>query len=819
MLHLTPVFDIQRDVFPSLLAKEKTVTRSKDCALVADTRILNVERDEGVIYSWKGATGTTRIGKYDPNTKQNKLLYTFDKQVCISSCSLNKEETLLAVSLSQSTQEGEERFKPASKCLTLVIEIHPINNTKVLKAVDFRVKVQFLYPDVSRCTVLESHLLVAAEDGYVDQYHILLGKQEGYKVIMQNPERLVRDRVAEEFCWVQWDSDHQRLFYLTSREKYMLKCAQFFPDRNFETLFELLLELPSNALTSVRFVNFGHDHYQEQKNMGLKLEVFTDKTGIMCVCYSHSLLSTKDLTYTIAFVHKGFSKTFTVALEQTAVLARMPNLQPLFIHLGEKSVFVSVSGRRHLDPLTGRIYNCKLSHDFMIQLLSSGKPEAQRLAALHCVLVYLEPDQDLEKKVIDWLSENVMSFDAFDQIQEFILASLYRICYQQSLSLDIVLPYSSVFEKKMLPVALTAIPGVKCTPELLAQPVIKGKARNLQGYWQELQWVIERTKYFEAVSNPRFRCSQIKSDWTKLQEAMNSDKKKSSNYLRHLEENTKKVLTIVDTWCLDKRVVPLFQEEDLQQKALLGLIVDKLREHLNRHLPKLGKKKIDMLVVNYVAKQLELVRCMLESMWLKLKLSPTVLCLKQRGSSEDWTMFHFMCRILEATKGLCLPLPPGYSTLLTVLGMRCLPYQIFLQYVDHGFLQLTETFVSRLLTDLDNSDKNEELKFGVLKRLPEHLNQKVCQLWDHPVSSAYISREYVSTLLEKYNKTKVLLQLDGGKMFFQPNFLPLTYLTSILTDMEEQALNPFEEQENVDASFVEETALKQTLSKLGFEVK
>lgn len=30
--------------------------------------------------------------------------------------------------------------------------------------------------------------------------------------------------------------------------------------------------------------------------------------------------------------------------------------------------------------------------------------------------------------------------------------------------------------------------------------------------------------------------------------------------------------------------------------------VDKLREHLNKHLPRLGKKKIDSLVVNYVAK-------------------------------------------------------------------------------------------------------------------------------------------------------------------------------------------------------------------------
>lgn len=32
-------------------------------------------------------------------------------------------------------------------------------------------------------------------------------------------------------------------------------------------------------------------------------------------------------------------------------------------------------------------------------------------------------------------------------------------------------------------------------------------------------------------------------------------------------------------------------------------MVDKLRDHLNKYLPQLGKKKIEMLVVNYMAKQ------------------------------------------------------------------------------------------------------------------------------------------------------------------------------------------------------------------------
>ncbi|XP_064817543.1 gamma-secretase-activating protein-like isoform X2 [Oncorhynchus masou masou] len=234
-------------------------------------------------------------------------------------------------------------------------------------------------------------------------------------------------------------------------------------------------------------------------------------------------------------------------------------------------------------------------------------------------------------------------------------------------------------------------------------------------------------------------------------------------------------------WCssADQKVVLLFQEEDSQQRALIGLMVDKLREHLNRHLPRLGKKKIDVLVVNYVAKLLELIRRMLESVWLKYKLGPLVLCLKQQGSSAEWTVFHVMCRILEATKTLCLPLPP----------------------------------------DLDNSDANEELKFSIVKRLPESMEQRICHLWDHPISSACISRDYVRGLLEKHAKTKGSMFMERDEPGFRPEFLPLTFLTKILLDVEDRALNPFEEQENVDARFVEETALKQTLILMGFQDK
>lgn len=67
--------------------------------------------------------------------------------------------------------------------------------------------------------------------------------------------------------------------------------------------------------------------------------------------------------------------------------------------LGVDSVLVSLSGHKLLDERLGRIYTISLSHDFLLQLLSPTRPEAQRLAALHCVLLHLRPDQDLEKKV------------------------------------------------------------------------------------------------------------------------------------------------------------------------------------------------------------------------------------------------------------------------------------------------------------------------------------------------------------------------------------------------------------------------------------
>ncbi|XP_055367500.1 gamma-secretase-activating protein isoform X2 [Betta splendens] len=913
-----------------------------------DTRILNIERDGHILYSWKGATETTRIGKYDPVTKHNKLLYSFDKQVCVSSCSLNKEETLLAVSLAQSTA-GAERLKPLSKCLTLLIEISPINNTKVLKAVDCRVKVQFLHQEGDRRPVLESHLLLLTEDGYADLYHVLLAKQEGYRVVMANAERLAKtaERLVEDFSWVQWDGHAQRLYYLTHKDKFLLRCVQFYPNHSCDTVLELPLELPADAFPAVKFVNLGFDHYHTEgpEQELVRLEVFTETIGSMCVCYSQPSKHKQELIYSLILVHKDCRKTFRVALGAERTQQRAEQLQPVFIPIGYyilvylQDYFLHCINTRQqemlchslffsgedvdlglqcqpaditvlhaeeksccslLDLASGTIHVVELSPAYLLQVLKSNTPsrcpgrkaDSQCLAALHCLLVYMGKDPNLELKIIEWLCDNVNAFECFDQIQEFILASLFRISYEKSLSLDKVLPYSSVFNKKEVPACLSTVPGVVCTTDLQIESEVKGK-----GFWAELQWNTERVNYLDNVPHPRYQ--------TTAGPVQQGSERRPSSHMNHLEDNTKKVLSMVDTWCLDKKLVPLFQEEDHQQRALIGLVREREREqrvyrlslygrqasrtsqqtpassgkeenrlagcqlrsqtgcewgrasscyltpddtvarwrkggtrcgarqtrlrlgqvhseHLVCHLCEVTRGRAALLMFkNWEGKEkeLELIRHMLETVWLKYDLGSHVLCLTQQGTPAEWSVLHFMFRILEATRGLSLPLPPGYHTLLAVFAVRCLPHHTFLQYIDHGFLQLTETFVSRLMTDLDNSDANERLKFSVVKRLPQPMEQRIYHMWDHPVSSASISRDYVRTLLERNNKNKGFASSGRDNPGFRPDFLPLTYLAKILSDIEAKAPNPFEEQENVDARFVEETALKQTLILLGFEEK
>ncbi|XP_055248499.1 gamma-secretase-activating protein isoform X3 [Gorilla gorilla gorilla] len=850
-LRLVADFDLGKDVLPWLRAQRAVSEASGAGSGGADVlendyeslRVLNVERNGNIIYTYKDDKGNVVFGLYDCQTRQNELLYTFEKDLQVFSCSVNSERTLLAASLVQSTKEGKRNeLQPGSKCLTLLVEIHPVNNVKVLKAVDSYIWVQFLYPHIESHPLPENHLLLISEEKYIEQFRIHVAQEDGNRVVIKNSGHLPRDRIAEDFVWAQWDMSEQRLYYIDlKKSRSILKCIQFYAHESYNLMFEVPLDI-SLSNSGFKLVNFGCDYQDRDKfSKHLTLCVFTNHTGSLCVCYSPKCASWEQITYSVFYIHKGHSKTFTTSLENVGshvtkgitflnldyyVAVYLPghffhllNVQHpdlichnLFLTGNNEMIDMlphcplqSLSGSLVLDCCSGKLYRALLSQSSLLQLLQNTCLDCEKMAALHCALYCGQGAQLLEGqwrqradlntnrvlsdflKIIQWISENVSACHSFDLIQEFIIASSYWSVYSETSNMDKLLPHSSV---------------------LTWNTVL-----SFKGYWEKLNSNLEYVKY--AKPHFHYNNSVVRREWHNLISEEKTGKRRSAAYVRNILDNAVKVISNLEARNLGPRLTPLLQEEDSHQRLLMGLMVSELKDHFLRHLQGVEKKKIEQMVLDYISKLLYLICHIVETNWRKHNLHSWVLHFNSRGSAAEFAVFHIMTRILEATNSLFLPLPPGFHTLHTILGVQCLPLHNLLHCIDSGVLLLTETAVIRLMKDLDNTEKNEKLKFSIIVRLPPLIGQKICRLWDHPMSSNIISRNHVMRLLQNYKKQPRNSMIN--KSSFSVEFLPLNYFIEILTDIESsnQALYPFEGHDNVDAEFVEEAALKHTAMLLG----
>lgn len=746
---------------------------------------------------------------------------------------------MLAASFIQSTKEGRKNeLEPGSKCLTLLVEICPINNVKVLKAVDNCIWVQFLYPQVENHFLTENHLLVISEEKYIEQFYIHVIQEDGNRVVIKNSAHIPREKVAEDFVWAQWDMSEQRLYFVDRKKsRSTLKCIQFYANEKFNLMFEAPLDI-SLSDSGFKLVNFGCNDLQDQEKLHKQwtLCVFTNHTGSLCVCYSPKFESWEQITYSVAYFHKGYSRTFTVALgnanSQVTKGITFLNLDYYvavylpghFFHLLNiqhpkqicHSLFLtgnndmidklpqrflqSLSTSLVLDCSSGKLCRVLLNQSYLLQFLWNAKLDSEKMATLHCVLSCGRDAQLQEAKIIQWISENVSACHSFDVLQEFIIASSYWSIYLETSNMDQLLPYSSVITWN------PEIPGITYMTDEIALPLMK--MHSLKGYWEKLNSNLEYVKY--SKPHRPYRRSVVQREWCSLISEEKTGKRRSMAYVRNILDNAMRVISSLEARNLEPRLTPLLQEEDKHQRLLIGLMVSELKDHLLRHLLGIEKKKIEQMVFDYISKLLDLVCQILETSWRKHNLHPWVFHPNRQGSAAEFAIFHLMTKILEATHSLFLPLPPGFHTLHTILGVRCLPLHNLLHYVDHGVLCLTETAVTRLMKDLDNTEKNEKLKFSIIVRLPPLIGQKICRLWDHPMSSNIISRNHVKRLLQHYKKQPRNSVID--KSSFSIEFLPLNYFIGILTDIESshQVPHAFEGHDNVDAKFVEEAALKHT---------
>ncbi|XP_078731231.1 gamma-secretase-activating protein isoform X4 [Lampetra fluviatilis] len=657
-------------------------------------------------------------------------------------------------------------------------------------------------------------------------------------------------------AWSQWDPRGQRLFYLLSPAQEQqqeggggggggggptLRCLQFYPDRLYQLMLELSLP-PCVWSPDRRFVNASAPSDQPADFPSLR--VVCGESGALCICYQEGPAG-QAVRYSILMVHHGYSFGFEVDAGSVAFQRELLLFTPLdgfvavslpgrFLHLVNVDYpwlschslflegrdlstflrnFVTEPDLRTLGDLyasrsAGTLHRLGARHATasapqLGATLRRCRRSGHRTAALHAALASGE-HHGAKEQALRFLYKSCRE-PSTHLLQEFLVASVLGEMAVREGAADAIpfLPYTA------LTTWTEEIPGLTATQEKIPNvaDALKQKASG-PGFWSGL----ERRVAVPDGAQRRYRLGGNRRALRDLV-AAHAASQSSGHRVGELLTLARRVLSLSASWSKGgPSSLPLFQEEDPEQMLTAGMLVDDLRTHLQRCLPTLGRKALEDIALSYVQIQLQQVTHLLESVWAAYGLTWDSVCLARKAEAAEAAMLPLTMRLGDAVAQLSLPLPGGFKSLQCTLGYRSVPLHSFLLMVDQGTLQLTDSFVQRLFHDLDDSPKNEQAKFAVLSRLSQPQADGVYQQWESPAASFSLAQRYAARLHALGPWTRKDDAAAPEKESSQSDFLPLRSFINRLLNIERQVAGHEQEVAGcVDARFVEEVALKQSL--------
>ncbi|XP_064605343.1 protein pigeon-like isoform X2 [Liolophura sinensis] len=304
MFQLTETLDLKSTLIESVIQTRGYEEATDECIL---PRILNQERDGTVIYTWDDLAANSRrspvthVAMYDPTTCSHKVIWTNDSKIYITTCSVNAERTLMAYttcdpapSRSASVQQGSHK----ALYRAYFAEISP---QRLVFSLNIErpnyLKVQFLYGTAGGAVEKMAHMLLFLHKESIGLYRIPLARVEKLIIMRDQP---VTEQLVKRFIWCQWDSLHQRLFYLTGRREKgrgeagaqvsrpVLSGLQFSQHSKYEHMMDLPLNLNFlNVKPNVRSTYLDEPLSAGIPDKAINISVLTLSNGTLCVCCQH----------------------------------------------------------------------------------------------------------------------------------------------------------------------------------------------------------------------------------------------------------------------------------------------------------------------------------------------------------------------------------------------------------------------------------------------------------------------------------------------------------------------------------------------------
>nr|XP_022297061.1 protein pigeon-like isoform X2 [Crassostrea virginica] len=417
----------------------------------------------------------------------------------------------------------------------------------------------------------------------------------------------------------------------------------------------------------------------------------------------------------------------------------------------------SPTGTSFYDNRTGEVWRVVVNMEMLVQLFIHCYMSTTRAGLLHYVLTRTR-DFFLIKRLFEMLSNDIPSSEVPALMAEFLIATTYASMRRQ-FDREILkhVPFTSSdtfrgqFEKSFEGERIARISYSPLACVNIASKTAKDRSQKRgsvgEDLWDVLRHHLRRMQLDELTRishrSVKAACEARMKNLTKNGESGQGTRTEDQEFFSclhgHKSRSSRSVSPAPGTPNFTGPVKrarpdsvlgtapPFLQGNNVAELSQMALDVTKdlFTSHLYKYLRKEARSKGQSVAKEYIACQIQQSRQLCHLLWnlrgpllpyTDLDLLPN---LTDPASDDEYELFQLFERYYQTAQEISFPLPQGFVSYFTALGYRNLGTGLFLQYVDHGILQLTGEFMAQILADVGDTTEGVRIKQQIISRLPQ----------------------------------------------------------------------------------------------------